>query len=52
MKINEQIVDLDEITQKVITNIFGENITFDVSEYNSICDVIEETLKCLKEPKS
>ena len=47
MKIPEQNIELEDITQKVITNIFGENVTFDVSEYNTICDVIEETLKCL-----
>ena len=52
MKIAEQVVDLEAITQKVITNIFGENVTFDVSEYNMICNVIEETLICLQEPKS
>ena len=52
MEITKQTIDLEDIIQKVITNIFGEDVVFDVSEYNKICDIIEETLKCMQEPKS
>lgn len=48
MKIKEQVIDLEDITQKVITNIFGEDVVFDVSEYNKICDIIEETVKSVQ----
>ena len=48
MEINKDNIDIEDIKQKVITNIFGENVTFDVSEYNNICDVIEETIKVLR----
>ena len=48
MKIYEQTIDSEDIIKKVITNIFGEDVVFDVSEYNKICDIIEETLKCLQ----
>jgi hypothetical protein len=52
MKIAEQTIVPEDVIQKVITNIFGEDVVFDVSEYNKICDITEETLKCLQEPKS
>ena len=46
---DKQTIDMEELYQKVITNIFGEDIVFDVTEYNKICDIIDNTVKTLQE---
>lgn len=48
MKIKEQIVDSENICEKVLAKVFGDNAMFSIDEYDRYCTLIEETLVCLK----
>ena len=41
--------DIDDICQKVLTEVFGEGHVFSLDEYNTLCTVIEKTLACVSE---
>lgn len=49
IKIKQQVVDADEIYEKVITDVFGEDCVFDVDEYDTLCTIIDKTLACVSE---
>ena len=49
IKIKQQIVDTDDICEKVLTDVFGEGCVFSVDEYDKLCTIIEKTLACLSE---
>lgn len=41
--------DIDDICQKVLTEVFGEGHVFGLDEFNTLCTVIEKTLACVSE---
>lgn len=49
IKIKQQIVDTDDICEKVLTDVFGEGCIFSVDEYDKLCTTIEKTLECVSE---
>ena len=49
IKIEQQIVDADDICEKVMTDVFGENCMFSIDEYDTLCTIIEKTLACVSE---
>ena len=49
IKIKQQVVDADDICEKVLTDVFGEDCMFSVDEYNTLCTIIEKTLACVSE---
>lgn len=46
---NHWHADIDDICQKVLTEVFGEGHVFSVDEFNTLCTVIEKTLACVSE---
>ena len=46
IKIKQQVVDTDDICEKVLTDVFGENCMFSIDEYDTLCTIIEKTLAC------
>ena len=51
IKIKQQVVDADDICEKVLTDVFGDDCMFSVDEYNTVCTIIEKTLACVSENK-
>lgn len=49
IKIKQQVVDTDDICEKVLTDVFGENCMFSIDEYDTLCTIIEKTLACVSE---
>lgn len=49
IKIKQQVVDTDDICEKVLTDVFGENCMFSINEYDTLCTIIEKTLACVSE---
>ena len=49
IKIKQQIVDTDDICEKVMTDVFGENCMFSIDEYDTLCTIIEKTLAYVSE---
>lgn len=49
IKIKQQVADTDDICEKVITDVFGENCMFSIDEYDTLCTIIEKTLACVSE---
>ena len=49
IKIKQQVVDSDDICEKVLTDVFGEDRMFSLDEYNTLCTIIEKTLACVSE---
>ena len=49
IKIKQQIVDTDDICEKVLTDVFGEACMFSLDEYDTLCTIIEKTLACVSE---
>ena len=49
IKIKQQIVNSDDICEKVMTDVFGEECVFSIDEYDTLCTIIEKTLVCLSE---
>ena len=49
IKIKQQVVDTDDIYEKVLTDVFGENCMFSIDEYDTLCTIIEKTLACVSE---
>ena len=49
IKIKQQIVDTDDICEKVLTDVFGESCIFSVDEYDKLCTIIEKTLARVSE---
>lgn len=49
IKIKQQVVDTDDICEKVLTDVFGDDCMFCVDEYNTLCTIIEKTLACVSE---
>ena len=51
IKIKQQVADTDDICEKVLTDVFGENCMFSIDEYDTLCTIIEKTLACVREKK-
>lgn len=49
IKIKQQTVNIDDICEKVLTDVFGDGITFSCDEYGMLCTIIEKTLACVSE---
>ena len=49
IKIKQQVVDTDDICEKVLTDVFGEDCTFSIDEYDKLCTIIEKTLASVSE---
>ena len=49
IKIKQQIVDTDDICEKVLTDVFGEDCMFSLDEYDKLYTIIEKTLACVSE---
>ena len=49
IKIKQQVADTDDICEKVITDVFGENCMFSIDEYDTLCTIIEKALACVSE---
>lgn len=49
MKIKEQIVDSENICEAVLSEVFGDSVTFSLDEYDTLCTIIEKTLACVSE---
>ena len=49
IKIKQQVVDTDDICEKILTDVFGKNCVFSIDEYDTLCTIIEKTLACVSE---
>lgn len=49
IEIKQQAVDTDDICEKVLTEVFGDDRIFSLDEYDTLCTVIEKTLACVSE---
>ena len=49
IKIKQQIVNSDDICEKVMTDVFGEDCMFSIDEYDTLCTIIEKTLAYVSE---
>ena len=49
IKIKQQVADAEEICEKVLTDVFGEDCIFSIDEYDTLCTIIEKTLACVSE---
>ena len=49
IKIKQQVADVEDICEKVLTDVFGENCIFSIEEYNTLRIIIEKTLACVSE---
>lgn len=49
IKIKQQVVDTDNICEKVLTDVFSDDCMFSLDEYNTLCTIIEKTLACVSE---
>ena len=49
IKIEQQVADIDNICEKVLTDVFGDGHMFSVDEYDTLCTIIEKTLACVSE---
>lgn len=44
IKIKQQVADTDDIYEKVLTDVFGEECMFSLDEYDKLFTIIEKTL--------
>ena len=49
IEIKQQVADTDDICEKVLTNVFGDDCMFSIDEYDTLCTIIEKTLACVSE---
>ena len=49
IKIKQQVVDTDNICEKVLTDVFGEDCMFSIDEYDTLRTIIEKTLERVSE---
>lgn len=49
IKIKQQTVESDDICEKVLTDVFGDDRIFSLDVYNTLCTIIEKTLACVSE---
>lgn len=49
IKIKQQVVNADDICEKVLADVFGEDCMFSVDEYDTLCTIIEKTLASVSE---
>lgn len=51
IKIKQQIVDADDICEKVLTDVFVfyDDRMLSIDEYDILCTIIEKTLACVSE---
>lgn len=49
IKIKQQTVETDDICEKVLTDVFGDDSTFSCDTYDMLCTIIEKTLACVSE---
>ena len=49
IKIKLQVADAEEICEKVLIDVFGEDCIFSIEEYDTLCTIIEKTLACVSE---
>ena len=49
IKIKQQTVESDDICEKVLTDVFGDDRIFSLDVYDTLCTIIEKTLACVSE---
>ena len=51
IKIKQQVVDADDICEKVLTDVFVfyDDRMLSIDEYDILCTIIEKTLACVSE---
>ena len=49
IEIKQQVADTDDICEKVLANVFGDDCMFSIDEYDTLCTIIEKTLACVSE---
>ena len=51
IKIKQQVVDADDICEKVLTDVFVfyDDRMLSIDEYDTLCTIIEKTLACVSE---
>ena len=49
IKIKQQVADVEEICEKVLTDVFGDGCIFSIDEYDMLYTIIEKTLACVSE---
>ena len=51
IKIKQQVVDADDICEKVLTDVFVfyDDRMFSTDEYDMLCTIMEKTLACVSE---
>ena len=49
IKIKQQTVDTDDICEKVLTDVFGDDQIFSIDEYDMLCTIIEKALARVSE---
>ena len=49
IKIKQQVVDTDNICEKVLADVFGDDCMFSVDEYDTLCTIIEKALECVSQ---
>ena len=49
IKIKQQVTDVEDICEKVLTDVFGEDCIFSIDEYDTLYTIIEKTLACVSE---
>ena len=49
IKIKQQVTDVEDICEKVLTDVFGDDCIFTIDEYDMLYTIIEKTLVCVSE---
>ena len=49
LKIKEQVVDTEVICETVLSEVFGDDVIFDIAKYDTLCRIIKKTLACVSE---
>ena len=49
IKIKQQVANIDDICEKVLADVFGDDCMFSIDEYDTLCTIIEKTLAHVSE---
>ena len=49
IKIKQQVVNAEDIYEKVLADVFGEDCMFSIDEYDTLCTIMDKTLACVSE---
>ena len=49
IKIKQQVADVEDICEKELTDVFGDDCIFSIEEYDTLRIIIEKTLACVSE---